>query len=330
MCTNLIPATQPIINGEPTGKPLFNRGHNLPYHKNLWLPCQKCIACLTQRSLSRAVQIFSELKVIQGECYFITFTYDDEHLPDNYSVNKKHLQKFWKRLRKYYKKHHPECKIRYEQNSEYGTQTSRPHYHAAVFDLSLFDLEQYSINEYAKHEITINKLNQMLDKVPTPKTDQNTRYTSKIITDLWGMGNVQIIPLTMGACLYIAQHTDKKISNSIPNHELIVINPVTGEYIDEREPEAASRSCKPYIGQAWFEKYGLTDLHPGDFFLTPSGQKTKIPKAFDRDFEKAFPEVFKLVKEQRELNAKQLTRKEQAYQAKFNEIKQQQKRQRSF
>ena len=325
MCTNLIPAVQELIHGIPTGQPKFHLKHNYPGYKNLWLPCSKCIACLTQRSLTRAVQIYAELSVNQENAWFVTFTYDDDHLPENYSVDKTHLQLFWKRLRKKF----PNLKIRYEQNSEYGTQTSRPHYHAAIFGLPITDLEIYSTSNYG---ITRNTqgINSLIGSTPQPETQANSQYNSEIITDLWGLGSVLIIPLTMASCLYIAQHTDKKIGGVIPNHELIVINPTTGEYIDEREPEAASRSCKPYIGAKWFEKYGMTDLYPDDFFLTPSGQKTRIPKAFDRELEKANPELYKQVKEQRETNAKHLTRAQQEYQAKFNAVKQQQKRKRSF
>lgn len=60
---------------------------------------------------------------------FVTMTYNDENLPKDLSVNKKHVQDFHKRLRK----HFPPGEMRFYCVSEYGDHTFRPHYHGLYF-----------------------------------------------------------------------------------------------------------------------------------------------------------------------------------------------------
>ncbi|OBQ38073.1 MAG: hypothetical protein AN484_24540 [Aphanizomenon flos-aquae WA102] len=66
---------------------------------------------------------------------FVTLTYNDEHIKrskNNYkNLDKKDLQKFFKRLRKLTNE-----KIKYYAVGEYGTQNMRPHYHIILFNSS--------------------------------------------------------------------------------------------------------------------------------------------------------------------------------------------------
>lgn len=55
-----------------------------------------------------------------------TLTYDEDHLPP--TLEKRHLQLFFKRLRKY-------SKVRFLACGEYGEMTYRPHYHAILFGI---------------------------------------------------------------------------------------------------------------------------------------------------------------------------------------------------
>lgn len=58
---------------------------------------------------------------------FTTLTFDDDHLPDDLSVKKEHLQLFFKRLRK------EKVKFSYYAVGEYGGIFERPHYHIIFF-----------------------------------------------------------------------------------------------------------------------------------------------------------------------------------------------------
>lgn len=107
------------------------------------VPCGKCLSCLSRRRSSWSFRLKKELDVATS-AYFITLTYDDDHLPHSDCgapvVCKKDVQLFFKRFRK---KLYP-VKIRYFLVSEYGENTHRPHYHLILFnfprslDLSVF------------------------------------------------------------------------------------------------------------------------------------------------------------------------------------------------
>lgn len=94
-------------------------------------PCGKCMPCRIARTRDWSIRLMMEEKTSTDTC-FITLTYDDEHLPENGSLVKSDLQKFWKRLRK-------DCnsKIRYYACGEYGDEKQRPHYHAIIFGLGV-------------------------------------------------------------------------------------------------------------------------------------------------------------------------------------------------
>lgn len=105
------------------------------------VPCGKCFACLSRRRQDWCFRLKQELKVSKS-AFFITLTYDDEHLPRNGDgvpiVVKRDVQLFFKRLRKAI---YPQ-KIRYFAVSEYGTENLRPHYHVILFDFPLsFNLD---------------------------------------------------------------------------------------------------------------------------------------------------------------------------------------------
>ena len=110
----------------------------------LEVPCGKCAVCCKERSKAWALRLMME-KLYWNDAIYITLTYEDEYLPlvkptltsDGhltlpYSLCKRDLQLFFKRLRKAISP----LKIKYYAVGEYGGQTFRPHYHAIVFGLS--------------------------------------------------------------------------------------------------------------------------------------------------------------------------------------------------
>lgn len=100
---------------------------------NLYVPCGHCTACRIKRTSEWSLRLMNELPYWNNEAVFLTLTYDEEHLPKDYSLNRRDLQLFWKRLRK-----DLDCenrKIKYYACGEYGDTFSRPHYHSIVFGL---------------------------------------------------------------------------------------------------------------------------------------------------------------------------------------------------
>nr|QGT50726.1 hypothetical protein Elusimicrob1349_1960 [uncultured Elusimicrobia bacterium] len=97
-------------------------------------PCGKCPACLATRAQMWTYRLYAESK-LHTKYAFVTLTYSDEFIsrlrlsPTGlYSLDKKEVQNFFKRLRKNLSQ-----RIRFYAVGEYGGETKRPHYHAIIF-----------------------------------------------------------------------------------------------------------------------------------------------------------------------------------------------------
>lgn len=102
------------------------------------VPCGRCNFCLSVKRADWSFRLTQELKVCKSS-YFLTLTYDNEHVPFNPlsglpELSKRDYQLFTKLLRK---KNSliSDWPLRYYAVGEYGTQTARPHYHALMFNL---------------------------------------------------------------------------------------------------------------------------------------------------------------------------------------------------
>jgi len=106
---------------------------NKPYRKgNAEFGCGQCMPCRFNRRRLWTARLLLEATQHENKS-FITLTYNDKNAPKDHSLDPSHYKNFIKRLRKaIYPK-----KIRYYLVGEYGDHTQRPHYHAALFGLSL-------------------------------------------------------------------------------------------------------------------------------------------------------------------------------------------------
>lgn len=100
--------------------------------EHMFVPCGHCLGCRIAHSREWTVRLLHEMSS-HDSCCFLTLTYDEEHCP--LSLDKKELQKFWKRLRKAIAPR----KIKYFSCGEYGDTYGRPHYHAIVFGVDWND-----------------------------------------------------------------------------------------------------------------------------------------------------------------------------------------------
>lgn len=117
---------------------------------------------------------------VSSSAFFITLTYDDEHLPPGAELSKRDLQLFIKRLRK----RNPG--IRYFAVGEYGSQKGRPHYHAVIFnllDLSLItdswvDNNGHAIGHIVGDRATMGRIRYMVEymALPTPENDKEKPF----------------------------------------------------------------------------------------------------------------------------------------------------------
>lgn len=91
--------------------------------------CGQCLPCrVNYRQVWETRLLFEALHHQMRGC-FLTLSYDDDHLPANGTLVKKHFVDFIKRLRY----HVGGAKLRYFGVGEYGKKTERPHYHALIF-----------------------------------------------------------------------------------------------------------------------------------------------------------------------------------------------------
>lgn len=103
-----------------------------------YVPCGKCNYCLGNKRADWTFRVLNELKTA-STAVFLTMTYDDDHVQydetsGEQTLCKRHMQLFTKSLRKAQAKISTD-KLRYYSVGEYGTETSRPHYHSIMFNL---------------------------------------------------------------------------------------------------------------------------------------------------------------------------------------------------
>lgn len=144
------------------------------------VPCGKCVNC--QANLRDMWSMRCQLELMTSAFgLFVTFTYDDDNLPDE--LDKEEIQKFLKRLRKGNKFHHG-LEFRYFLAGEYGDIFQRPHYHMIMF----FQTDE----------------------------DYNLQ-TFDYITSLWAKGNVQFGMATPASIHYTCKYIIKDASPEVPN-----------------------------------------------------------------------------------------------------------------
>ena len=152
------------------------------------IPCGKCMECRLSYSKQWANRMMLEAQD-HSSSYFLTLTYDDDHVHSNefglLTLYKKDIQDFFKRLRR---RIEPDT-IRFFACGEYGEHTFRPHYHAIVFGLTLDDLEPFGFSS----------------GYPV--------YTSEFISSIWKNGHVLVSSVSWDTCAYTARYVVKKANH---------------------------------------------------------------------------------------------------------------------
>lgn len=181
---------------------------------------------------------------------FITLTYADEHLPDDYSVQVRTWQIFMKKFR-----HAVESRVRFFACGEYGDQTLRPHYHALIFG----------------HDFD--------DKVVFQKTDHGPVFTSETLTNLWGLGHATTAAVNYKTAAYVARYVVKKVSGDQADEHYWRLNPQTLRMV-RVQPEFSVQSRRPGLGTSWFDRF-KTDAFPSDFIVL-DGKKLPVPRFYTK------------------------------------------------
>lgn len=155
-------------------------GHDSRYSEAISVPCQKCHGCRADQALMWSIRGYHEASLHKQNC-FVTLTYADDHLPSDNKIDKTHVQKFFKALRR------DGSKIRYIACGEYGGLTRRPHYHAIIFG-----------RDYLENSEPIG----------------NGMYTHPALLECWRKGHISIAPVTMASICYVCGYVNKKIDDT--------------------------------------------------------------------------------------------------------------------
>ncbi|AXL15581.1 replication initiator protein [Microviridae sp.] len=254
------------------------------------IACGQCIGCKLERSRQWAIRCHHELQLHENNTY-ITLTYNDEHLPEDGSLDKSHFQLFMKRYRQHlyrntqklnkklklkgdnrlkspkisyfmcgeYGERCADCKLNKKDcfnsnaNHEFLSELARPHYHAIIFGDDFDDKYHFkTVNDFPY-------------------------YRSPTLEKLWGKGHCTIGEANFKSAAYIARYITKKITGDKAEQHYKIFNTETG-VLHDVIPEYANPSRNPAIAKNWYEQY-KRDLDKG--FITIDGTKIPIPKYYN-------------------------------------------------
>lgn len=245
------------------------------------IPCGHCIECYLNYSQQWANRCMFELTNYEPcECWFLTLTYDDQHIPDINSdvfsgtLLKEDLQKFWKRLRQFVERDVGEkSRIRYFACGEYGENTFRPHYHAILYGFPWTNLR---------------KIGQSRSGFPL--------FECLTLGEIWKNGYVTASPVSWETCAYTARYVMKKVDKSY-DQKLYAANNLT--------PEFVTMSRRPGIGFDYYQmnKDKIYEYDQIIISTANGGKILKPPKYFDDKFELDDPIKYEEIKENRKEKA---------------------------
>lgn len=171
--------------------------------------CGQCLPCRINRKRIWTHRLMLEARE-QKDNAFITLTYDDENLPPGGTLDPAAARNFLKRLRKAFQ---PQ-RFRYFLVGEYGEQTERPHYHAALFGVPSC---RWGGSRYTKARSSC-----------CVECDR--------IRKAWPAGSIFVGDLTAESAAYVAGYVTKKLTSK------------DDERLHGRYPEFARMSNRPGIG----------------------------------------------------------------------------------
>lgn len=178
---------------------------------------------------------------------FVTLTYSDAKVPDDFGLRLRDWQLFRKRLRESI------GPFRYFCAGEYGGKTLRPHFHALIFG-----------EDFAG------------DRVLLQEKQGRRLYTSPELEARWGQGHVSVGSVDFGSIAYVTRYCVKKQRSVTARAERVDAD--TGECWSVR-PEFVCMSRRPGLGSQWFDRYS-GDVFPADEVVL-SGRRYRPPRYYD-------------------------------------------------
>jgi hypothetical protein len=242
------------------------------------VPCGRCKGCRLEYSRQWAIRCIHEASMHEKNS-FITLTYNEKHLPENLSLDKDELQRFFKRLRK-----ETGQKFRYFACGEYGSKNHRPHYHAIIFGLDF---------------ITDNP--ETTRRLWSKTKNGDLLYRSPILEKTWKLGFTTVGEVTFESAAYVARYVMKKRKGDKQEVDdyYKALDTKTGEIhnilpefciMSRGSPKNDDFRFKRGIGHSWLEKFkGDTEKD----FITVNKKKMSLPKYYDTILEQMGEDIEK-------------------------------------
>ena len=228
---------------------LFDVEHIIDIDKMVQVPCGCCRECLDDISRQWAFRILKEASKYDNN-YFITFTFDDEHVPSNGMLDSLFYTPFNKTLKNKLRSIGCKSDFRFYGIGEYGSKGGRPHYHCIYFNLDIPDL-----------------------KFKCKDKKGFLHFESKFLESIWRNGFVDIGTVDVGSACYVARYCEKKRRlNKSERQELLDKGVV---------PEFSRMSRRPGIGADALEEL-QQDFERGVFTHFVHGKSYSLPLYYSR------------------------------------------------
>lgn len=235
------------------------------------IPCGRCINCRLNYAKVWSQRCMLESKSWEHN-WFVTLTYDDDHLPVNIDYDTGELlsatlvpsdvRDFLKRLREHFRDKYNHTSLRFYMAGEYGGTTARPHYHIILFNCPLDDLKIYS---------------------RSPLGD--LYYNSDLINAKWAKGHCVIGEVTPESAAYTARYCQKKATKQVDYDALGI------------HKEYVNMSRRPGIALPYLEA-NVGKIYENDQIYLSNGNVVKPSRYFDIKAEQMGVDIEK-IKEQR-------------------------------
>lgn len=225
------------------------------------IPCGRCSECLQARAREWSFRILVEAEQHKERTWFLTLTYDDDHVPKDRMLKKDEVSIFNKALKQKLNNVGLDSKFRFYAVGEYGGETARCHYHGIYFGLDIPDLD-----------LKFRK-------------DGKEYYNSSFLSSVWNKGFVVVSEVDVSTACYVARYCDKKKLLTKEQKEYLKAKGV--------EPEYSVMSRRPGIGSCYTEKI-VENVKNNILTLHIKDNSFSIPRYYTKKFEEVLPEdIFK-------------------------------------
>jgi hypothetical protein len=226
--------------------------------------CGGCRGCLLRRCGEWVQRCLWELTDPQhdGEACFVTLTFDDAHLPDNYSVGVGDMQDFMRMLRQAVRRR----RVAGDLPAKHVAKTN--HATGEVEQVMTAGIRFYGVGEYGEKEDATKRPHYHFilfgwkphDALPVEQSQTGLpQWSSDFLDRIWKKGRVRIGEVTPQSIAYVTGYVfDKRWGDAAKLEYSGRKHPLTGELCEVRPP-FNHMSRMPGIGQGWFEAFKDSD-----------------------------------------------------------------------